>query len=179
MGHECTQTVRAARAVDTCLCGWQVAAPVWLVKVRTQASTQHKQPFQWPATATGYWVGSTPLVVRGALLTAGQMGGYDGAKKACAQRRLLSDGPVLHVFAATVAGFSAATLSAPADVLQTRMQSEGSSIRAAAAAVMRSAGARGFFRGWSANVLRLIPTFVVGSTIYEQCRLAAGLGYMS
>eukprot|EP00966_Prymnesium_polylepis_P018187 419568-Prymnesium_polylepis.2 len=59
------------------------------------------------------------------------------------------------------------------------MQSGGAaSFGAAAAAVLRSDGPSGMFRGWTANVMRLIPTFIVGSTIYERCRLAAGLGYM-
>ena len=42
----------------------------------------------------------------------------------------------------------------------------------------QEAGVRGFARGWSANVYRYVPTFLVGSMIYEQVRLQLGLGYM-
>lgn len=72
-----------------------------------------------------YWQGCGPLIARGALLTAGQMCGYDGTKT-FARRSGLPDGPALHVAGATVAGALAATFSAPADVLLTRYQSQGS-----------------------------------------------------
>ncbi|KAL1511072.1 hypothetical protein AB1Y20_005895 [Prymnesium parvum] len=158
---------------------YTLAAPLYLVKVRSQADVQLKRPFEWPASVRALWVGSTPLVLRGALLTAGQMAGYDGVKKLSSRHELLADGPVLHVVAATIAGVCAATFSSPADVIQTRMQSHGSrSIWSTATNIHGSSGMIGFFCGWSANVVRLVPTFVVGSTIYEQCRVAVGLGFM-
>ena len=43
---------------------------------------------------------------------------------------------------------------------------------------MKVGGLRGLFRGWSVSVARLVPTFVVGSTIYEQSRRALGLAYL-
>jgi hypothetical protein len=82
------------------------------------------------------------------------------------------------MFAAMVAGVAAATLSAPADVLQTRLQSGSSAGPLQCVAdVWRADGPFGFYRGWSVNCLRLVPTFIVGSVIYEQVRKLLGLGY--
>ena len=157
-----------------------LSAPLWLIKTRFQAAAQigGTGGIRWPATLWGYWVGCTPLVVRGAMLTSGHMAGYDGTKRFARSRDWIREGPLLHVFAAMVAGVAAATLSAPADVFQTRMQS-GSSASAmqCIADVWRADGPIGFFRGWSVNCLRRVPTFIVGSVIYEQVRKLLGLGY--
>lgn len=156
-----------------------IAAPTYLLKVKQQASVQLKTDLPWPSTISGFWHGCGPLVVRGALITAGQMAGYDGTKKVCLRHGILQDGPFLHVAAATVAGFSACTFSAPADVVQTRLQSGvGTSIMSCVQSIMRDNGVPGFFRGWTANVLRLVPTFIVGTTIYEQVRAMMGLSFM-
>ncbi|CAK9102491.1 Mitochondrial brown fat uncoupling protein 1 (UCP 1) (Solute carrier family 25 member 7) (Thermogenin) [Durusdinium trenchii] len=162
-----------------------VGAPFWLVKTRQQAQRQFAAEGRalleiFPAKfGPAYWQGCSPLIARGALLTAGQMFGYDGTKTT-ARRCGLQDDPMLHVAAAACAGFSAATLSAPADVVMTRYQSSsGQTLLRCAGHVLEEGGPAGFFRGWTANFFRLAPTFTVGSLIYEQCRLLLGLGYMT
>jgi len=170
--------------------GYLSSAPLWLMKTRMQASAQLKTTPSWPHSLGGFWLGCGPLVVRGALLSAGQMSGYDGTKKMLLLRQMLADGPILHVLSATAAALCAATLSAPADVVQTRLQSLGQSQRGGmstqqttsvsecVAAVVQERGVLGFFRGWTVNVARLAPTFIIGTTIYEQARRVMGLGYM-
>jgi len=163
-----------------------IATPLWLLKTRTQVAAQLKIPVKWPRSVRGYWIGCSPLVMRGALLTAGQMAGYDATKKTCTHHALLHDGPVLHAAAAIVAGLCASSLSAPADVVWTRLQSSGLGSASGEAigvvgcvtAIAREGGPGAFYAGWTANVLRLAPTFVVGSAIYEQARCFLGLGYM-
>ncbi|CAJ1341887.1 unnamed protein product [Effrenium voratum] len=161
-----------------------VGAPFWLVKTRLQAAAQFAADGLagkdiYPARfGPDYWQGCSPLIVRGALLTAGHMFGYDGTKTT-ARRLGVEDGPLVHVAAATVAGFCAASFSAPADALMTQYQSSDSpGLVTCAGQMLRSRGPSAFFRGWTANFLRLAPTFTVGSLIYEQCRLCLGLGYM-
>ena len=104
-----------------------LSAPLWLLKTRSQAESQFGSSFKappLPLSLGGYWTGSTPLVLRGALITAGWTSGYDATKRLVRdQQKVLSDGPLLQGVAGVVAGIGAATLSAPADVLQTRMQS--------------------------------------------------------
>lgn len=134
---------------------------------------------------SGFWLGAGVIVLRGACLTAGQMLGYDGCKTVVAANALLEDGPALHVTAAVVAGFSAATTSAPPDVVMTRYQSAppgrfrdvGHCVRA----LWDEGGGspRVFFRGWTASFMRLAPTFIFGITIYEQTRRVLGLPYLT
>lgn len=186
--------------------GYFVAAPLMLLKVRAHAAAQLRlsgvctaAPVV-PSSLFGFWLGSTPLVVRGALLTAGQMAGYDGAKQAGRASGALRDGPVLHALAAVVAGLCAATASAPADVVQTRMQSDAQRAKRPDAtsrgprapavaptaldvvgtvrALAREGGPAAFYRGWGLSVVRLIPTFIVGTTVFEQLRRAMGLAYL-
>lgn len=108
--------------------------------------------------------------------------GYDATKKVCRQHALLLDGPVLHACAATAGAICAATFSAPADVLQTRLMSCGHGASAGmlgcALLIARAEGLSGFFRGWTPNLMRLVPTFVVGSTIYEQLRVLFGMPFL-
>ena len=57
------------------------------------------------------WRGSTVLVVRGGLLSAGQWLGYDGVKTQCKARGLLPEGCILHVLASVAGGFLSATFA--------------------------------------------------------------------
>lgn len=156
-----------------------VCAPIFLIKTREQAAAQLKTRFPLPRSVREAWLGAGPLVIRGALLTGGQLTGYDGTKRFVKQRRWLDDGPILHAVAAVVAALCAASFSAPADVLQTAMQTQpGRSAAACARDTWSQRGVAGFYRGWSANVARLIPTIGVGTSIYEQVRRAFGLRYL-
>ena len=162
--------------------GYLISSPLFLLKVRAQASAETGTWPPSPRSIGGYWLGCTPMVARGALLTAGQMGGYDASKR-IGRRMGIRDGPMLVACAACAAGLSAATLSAPADVVTTHMQSRAAahaapSISGSAREILKAGGLRGLFRGWSVSVARLVPTFVVGSTIYEQSRRALGLAYL-
>ena len=58
------------------------------------------------------------------------------------------------------------------------MSGEASSLLGGAANIAKSDGPAGFFRGWGLNVVRLVPTFCVGASIYEQSRILFGLSYM-
>ena len=75
---------------------------------------------------------------------------------------------------------TAATLSAPSDVLQTRMQSgkQQLGVLGSVQAIWTTEGAAGFFRGWSVSVARLVPTVILGSLIYENARQFLGLKYL-
>ena len=156
-----------------------LTAPIWLMKLRHQADAQLKAGVVWPSTPIGFWLGSTALVTRGALLAAGHMTGYDSTKKIFIKREWLSDGPLLHVIAAIVGAVGATSLSAPADVLQARIQTapQAASLASCAAAVLRDHGPLGFFRGATMNFARLSATFIIGTSIYEQVRRIFGLGY--
>ena len=165
------------------VCGslaYLIAAPLWLMKTRCQADAQLAIGVLYPSTVAEFWCGCGPLVLRGALLSGGQMLGYDGTKTVAKREGWARDGPLLHVQAATAAALCSATFSAPADVVMCRVQTDPASVRLvwAIRSVWKEEGFRGFFRGWVANVSRLMPTFVVGANVYEQTRLMLGLSFM-
>ena len=161
-----------------------VAAPLMLFKTQGHAAAElgPRGVAPRPATLDGLWLGCTPMVLRGALLTAGQMAGYDATKRFGRQLGV-TDGPLLIAGAAGTAALCASTFAAPADVLQTRVQSRGgggslTALHSHAAAIVREGGPGALFRGWTLSVARLGPTFLVGTSIYEQCRRWLGMDYL-
>jgi solute carrier family 25 folate transporter 32 len=80
---------------------------------------------------------------------------------------------------ALVSGLSkavAATICNPLEVMKTRLQDkknssskEYSSMRSAFETIKQKEGYRGFYRGVTVNVCRVVPTTVVAFVLYEQC----------
>jgi len=181
--------------------GYWVSCPFFQTKTRLQAATIIRGSGSTPLQTTGIvremlavwreggavslFRGSGPLVVRGALLSAGQTLGYDGTKTALSQRsRIMRDGPALHALASVAAALLGTVLAAPADYVMTRYQAAAQAGRPFAGpascllAVLREDGAPALFRGWSPFFLRMAPAFVMFHPMYEQLRLLAGLSYM-
>jgi uncharacterized RDD family membrane protein YckC len=42
----------------------------------------------------------------------------------------------------------------------------------------REGGPAAFFCGWGLSVVRLVPTFIVGTNVFEQLRRVMGLSYL-
>ena len=87
--------------------GYGLSTPAWQLKTRLQAGLETgvlyrhsldgvRQIIRNNGVAALYR-GCLPLVVRGALMNAGNTLGYDGAKTASLSRGLLPEGPALHV----------------------------------------------------------------------------------
>ncbi|KAI4456767.1 mitochondrial dicarboxylate carrier-related [Holotrichia oblita] len=69
---------------------------------------------------TGLYKGATPAVVRGALVTSGDIGGYDFVKKFILNTWDVPDNRSLHVVTSLLSGLFASAIGAPADVVMTR-----------------------------------------------------------
>ena len=165
--------------------GYLIANPLYLLKTRGQAAAQlafeGKPPVAYSYNSLGkLWSGSSTLVLRGASMTVGHLLGYDLTKTIIRDSGMMDDGPALVALSAVAGGIGASTTSAPADVIMARHMAAGGkhTIGRTVRNLYQEAGVRGFARGWSANVYRYVPTFLVGSMIYEQVRLQLGLGYM-
>ncbi|KAJ1461781.1 mitochondrial carrier domain-containing protein [Pelagophyceae sp. CCMP2097] len=126
--------------------------------------------------------GAGALVIRGAMLSAGQQLGYDGAKTLM-RARDVAEGPVMHAAASIAGAFGACVFSTPADVLMTRYQAAASmgvkydGIGSCAVAIWKTDGALGFYRGFWPFVARLCPVFLLSLPLTEQLRKLFGLGY--
>ena len=99
------------------------------------------------------WSGGGVLVVRGSLLTSGQLATYDAFKRFAKKRHrqqqqqqqgsgiggggdwlAIEEGPLLHVVASVAAAAVASTLALPCDVLLARLQVEEAAATSAAGA---------------------------------------------
>ncbi|KAJ8728060.1 hypothetical protein PYW08_016445 [Mythimna loreyi] len=72
----------------------------------------------------GFWRGAVPNMQRAALVTIGDVTAYDYSKRLLMRKFDLKDGPLLHGASASMAGFVAAILATPADVLKTRLMNQ-------------------------------------------------------
>lgn len=75
-------------------------------------------------------------------------------------------------------GTLAATACYPLDTIRRRMQMRGHSYSGqldAFATIWRKEGARGFYRGWAANTLKVVPQNAIRLVSYEALKAALGV----
>ncbi|XP_074034840.1 uncoupling protein 4A isoform X2 [Leptinotarsa decemlineata] len=116
-----------------------LASPTDLLKVQLQMEGKRRllglpprvngiaDAFQkvWSAGGIrGLWKGSVPNVQRAALVNLGDLTTYDTAKRVIMRHTDLPDNYVLHILASSCAGFVAASMGTPADVIKTRVMNQ-------------------------------------------------------
>lgn len=72
----------------------------------------------------GLWKGSVPNVQRAALVNLGDLTTYDSAKRFILRNTSLEDNHFVHVMSSACAGFVAASMGTPADVVKTRIMNQ-------------------------------------------------------
>ncbi|XP_030760597.1 mitochondrial uncoupling protein 4 isoform X1 [Sitophilus oryzae] len=72
----------------------------------------------------GLWKGSVPNVQRAALVNLGDLTTYDLMKRSILRHTSLPDNHLVHVLASCGAGFVAASMGTPADVIKTRVMNQ-------------------------------------------------------
>lgn len=73
------------------------------------------------AGVLGLWKGSLPNMQRAALVNLGDLTTYDSAKRFILRNTTLPDDHTVHVMSSFCAGFVAASMGTPADVIKTRV----------------------------------------------------------
>ena len=125
------------------------------------------------------WRGSQPTIVRAMLVTAAQLGAYDQFKYLLLGRyKLFSDGLALHIVASFGAGFVAAVVTNPVDVVKTRIMNQGTVAAGQTpkyagmldcfVKIARQEGFGGFYKGFVPNFMRLGPQTIMTFLFYEQ-----------
>ncbi|GBG30226.1 Mitochondrial substrate carrier family protein ucpB [Hondaea fermentalgiana] len=175
--------------------GFTIANPLFQAKVRLQVTAHMKQrPY---ASMTDCLVkmareeglpslmrGSSTLMVRGALLSAGAQLGYDYTKTE-ALRNGVEEGPLLHVVASIASAFLASTFSAPCDFIMTKYQAAPAlgirynGIFDCVQQIVRQHGVLELYKGWTPLFFRLAPLWTLNMPLYENVRKLMGLGYMT
>mmetsp|Transcript_4410 Transcript_4410/g.8474 ORF Transcript_4410/g.8474 Transcript_4410/m.8474 type:complete len:278 (+) Transcript_4410:28-861(+) len=148
-----------------------IANPTEVAKVRMQADGARYggmfQAFRSLVTTGGAFDGIAPHVLRGAAVTASQIGTYDIVKTEVRSRTGWKGVP-LEFGCALVAGAVTTTCSSPFDVVKTRVMNSGGSISSSVRGVFADYGALGFFRGWLPNYSRLGPHTTIIMVSYER-----------
>lgn len=116
--------------------GQFLANPADLVKVQLQMEGKRKMQGLEPrvhnlrhalrqvvkeAGFFGLWKGSLPNVQRAALVNLGDLTTYDSAKRFILRNTALPDNHIVHMMSSFCAGFIAAGMGTPADVIKTRV----------------------------------------------------------
>jgi len=128
---------------------------------------------------TGLWQGTSPGMMRAAVLTASQMATYDECKRGIIRTLGWGDDARTHFTTSMLTGLVCTTATSPVDVLKTKMFVNGGqygSTLACARQLFMAEGIRGFFKGWTANYIRVGPNTTITFLVLEQLRVWAGLG---
>ena len=168
------------------------ACPFFNVKALHQSAPiaqQQSSVFSELATITrtqglaGHYRGVSALFIRGGAISAGQLSGYDAAKRAvrASGRR---EGLHTHVGCSLFAAGCASVLSLPPDIILNRYQGapvrglQYTSVVHCLTELVRTEGVLALFRGLGPQYGKLAPIFLITLPIYEQLRKLAGLGYL-
>ncbi|XP_058184970.1 mitochondrial uncoupling protein 5 [Rhododendron vialii] len=125
------------------------------------------------------WRGSSLTVNRAMLVTASQLASYDQIKETILDKGLMRDGLGTHVTASFAAGFVAAVVSNPVDVIKTRvmnMKVEPGAAPPYSGAIdcivktVRSEGPMALYKGFVPTISRQGPFTVVLFVTLEQVR---------
>lgn len=104
--------------------------------------------------------GVLPNSLRAAAMTAGQLASYDTFKRLLIGYTPMTDGLTTHFTASFFAGVTAATVTAPIDVIKTRVMSASGksiSIPTLLRDLFAKEGPAWMFKGWVPSFLRLGP----------------------
>lgn len=128
---------------------------------------------------TSLWRGSSLTVNRAMLVTASQLASYDQIKETILDRGVMKDGLGTHVTASFAAGFVAAVVSNPVDVIKTRVMNMKvgngetapySGALDCALKTVRSEGPMALYKGFIPTISRQGPFTVVLFVTLEQVR---------
>ena len=131
----------------------------------------------------GHYRGVSALFVRGGAIAAGQLSGYDAAKRAV-RKSGIAEGAHTHVFCSLFAAGCASVLSLPPDIILNRYQGAPklglhyTSVGQCLSDLVRGEGVLALFRGLGPQYAKLAPIFLLTLPLYEQFRRLAGLGYL-
>lgn len=128
---------------------------------------------------TSLWRGSSLTVNRAMLVTASQLASYDQIKETILEKHLLKDGLGTHVTASFAAGFVAAVMTNPVDVIKTRVMNMKvepgkappySGAIDCAVKTVRAEGPMALYKGFIPTISRQGPFTIVLFVTLEQIR---------
>ena len=189
-GDENSPSVKWLSAFTSGAIGAALFNPVDLVKVRLQTSTGPEPPYSSIANAfatiyrekgvAGLYVGTSATVTRAAFLTSAQLGSYDVIKNNLLVQTagLDKEANSTHLLASLVASVVTTTAANPADVVKTKVMNCNGEVGGPAGhllQILRTDGAAGLLRGWTASYFRIGPHTVISLVLIEKVRQLIGM----
>ncbi|KAG7302831.1 hypothetical protein JYU34_012811 [Plutella xylostella] len=176
-----------------------IASPTDLVKVQMQAEGRRRLQGKAPRFANcrqayamlyaesgvwGFWRGAVPNVQRAALVNMGDLAAYDFTKHYLIREYHLEDNAIVHFAAAFNAGFVAAVVGTPADVMKTRLMNQpvgpdgrGTLYRGMIDCLqqtVKNEGILSLYKGFLPLWMRLGPWALINWIAFENIMLAIG-----
>lgn len=167
-----------------------VANPVDMIKVRFQGDLRHKGGSKryrnvFDAAVKIYkteglrsfYQSLPPNVLRNSIINAAELASYSQIRAMLLKSGLLNDGIALHFTCSFMAGFVAAVVGSPFDVIKSRMMDgkvvDGKkvpykSVMDATSALFKGQGFRGFYAGFNANFQRIVSWNIIMFMSREQ-----------
>jgi len=125
--------------------------------------------------ALSLWSGLSPNLVRAMFITSGQLASYDIFKAKLLATPYFQDNITTHFTASLMAGFVATAVTAPVDVIKTRiMNAPANQFRGlidCGIKVFRAEGARGFVKGFVPAYVRLGPHTILTFLVFEKLKV--------
>ncbi|KAK6937453.1 Mitochondrial substrate/solute carrier [Dillenia turbinata] len=129
------------------------------------------------------WKGVGPAMTRAAALTASQLATYDESKQLLIKWTPLEEGFYLHLISSTIAGILSTLVTAPVDMIKTRLMLQRESKIAGiyrsgfhcAYKVMATEGPKALYKGGFAIFARLGPQTTITFILCEKLRKMVGL----
>lgn len=174
-----------------------VASPTDLVKVQMQTEGRRVllgQPRLYKGTmdcfstilrtngVAGLWRGWVPNVQRAALVNLGELTAYDTMKQYILRNTTLEDNMCTHTLSSACSGVVAATVGTPADVIKSRIMSQGTGSERYKGSMdclvktVKGEGVLALWKGFIPNWSRMAPWSLCFWLTYEQLRKTLGLG---
>ena len=168
--------------------GISVANPTDVVKIRLQAQgrlPKEQRPYKGSMDCyskiiaekgvTGLWIGIAPNIMRNSIINAAEIASYDQYKQIAVQT--IGMNPTAfstHFCCAFASGFNAVIVGSPVDVLKTRMMNatpgQPSGFFGIVSDIVRNQGLATFYKGFTANFMRLGSWNVCMFVTLEQCK---------
>ncbi|TNV76456.1 hypothetical protein FGO68_gene8735 [Halteria grandinella] len=166
--------------------------PADLIKVRMQAWQGQPQSILWHSKSVyqqfgmvGFYNGLQANVLRAMILTASQLGTYDQIKHTLLNLGIVKDGPMCHFMSSMCAGIVMALATSPVDIIKTRLMNQSKSsadgtcqyngMLDCARKIRQSEGLRGFYRGFTAQWVRMGPFTIIQLMVWERLRKWYGI----
>jgi solute carrier family 25 (mitochondrial uncoupling protein), member 8/9 len=120
------------------------------------------------------WLGVGPNVLRNSIINAAELASYDQYKEILVNTFGFADAAPVQLFCAAACGITAVICGSPVDVLKTRMmnikEGESASIPGMVMNMLKKEGPTAFYKGFTANCMRLGSWTTVMFGTFEQIK---------